>query len=121
MLTVGEVGEIIAGSIIEFFHDERILESLDKLLSEGVKPYFEEIEIQRSIFTEKTVVITGTIEGISRNEIKDMVEKMGGKVTGSVSKKTDYVIVGEDPGSKYTKALELGIEIIDQEKLKELL
>ncbi|CAK7086614.1 NAD-dependent DNA ligase LigA [Tissierella sp.] len=121
LLTVGEVGEIIAGSIIEFFHDERILESLDKLLSEGVKPYFEEIEIQRSIFTEKTVVITGTIEGISRNEIKDMVEKMGGKITGSVSKKTDYVIVGEDPGSKYTKALELGIEIIDQEKLKELL
>ncbi|MDU5081502.1 NAD-dependent DNA ligase LigA [uncultured Tissierella sp.] len=121
LLTVGEVGEIIAGSILEFFHDERILESLDKLLSEGVRPYFEEIEIQRSIFTEKTVVITGTIEGISRNEIKDMVEKMGGKVTGSVSKKTDYVIVGEDPGSKYTKALELGIEIIDQEKLKELL
>ncbi|OZV13310.1 DNA ligase (NAD(+)) LigA [Tissierella sp. P1] len=121
LLTVGEVGEIIAGSIIEFFHDERILESLDKLLSEGVKPYFEEIEIQRSIFTEKTVVITGTIEGISRNEIKDMVEKMGGKITGSVSKKTDYVIVGEDPGSKYTKALELGIEIIGQEKLKELL
>ncbi|MCQ4925706.1 NAD-dependent DNA ligase LigA [Tissierella carlieri] len=121
LLTVGEVGEIIAGSILEFFHDERILGSLDKLLSEGVRPYFEEIEIQRSIFTEKTVVITGTIEGISRNEIKDMVEKMGGKVTGSVSKKTDYVIVGEDPGSKYTKALELGIEIIDQEKLRELL
>ena len=121
LLTVGEVGEIIANSILEFFHDERILESLDKLLSEGVNPYFEEIEVQRSIFTDKTVVITGTIEGLSRNEIKALVEKMGGKVTGSVSKKTDYVIVGEDPGSKYIKAVELGIEIINEERLKELL
>ncbi len=112
LLTVGEIGEVIANSILEFFHDERILESLDKLLSEGVKPYFEEIEVEESIFTGKTVVITGTIEGLSRNEIKDMVEKMGGKVTGSVSKKTDFVIVGEDPGSKYTKAVELGIKIV---------
>ncbi|WP_353093228.1 NAD-dependent DNA ligase LigA [Tissierella praeacuta] len=120
LITVGEVGEIIANSILEFFHDERILESLDKLLSEGVNPYFEEVEVQQSIFTDKTVVITGTIEGLSRNEIKDIVEKMGGKVTGSVSKKTDYVIVGEDPGSKYTKALELGIEIINEETLLQL-
>lgn len=112
LLTVGEVGEIIAGSILEFFHDKKILESIDKLLFEGVKPYFEELEVEESIFTDKTVVITGTIEGFSRNEIKDMVEKMGGKVAGSVSKKTDYVIVGEDPGSKYTKALELGIKIV---------
>ncbi|HAE92354.1 MAG TPA: DNA ligase (NAD(+)) LigA, partial [Tissierella sp.] len=77
--------------------------------------------LQRSVFTDKTVVITGTIEGLSRNEIKELVEKMGGKVTGSVSKKTDYVIVGEEPGSKYTKAVELGVEIINEEKLKELL
>ncbi|WMM23873.1 NAD-dependent DNA ligase LigA [Tissierella sp. MB52-C2] len=112
LITVGEVGEIIANSILEFFHDDRILESLDKLLSEGVNPYFEEVEIEESIFTDKTVVITGTIEGLGRNEIKDMVEKMGGKVTGSVSKKTDYVIVGEDPGSKYDKAVELGIQIV---------
>ena len=113
LLTVGEIGEIIANSILEFFHDERILKSLDKLLSEGVKPYFEEITVDKeSIFSNKTVVITGTVEGLSRNEIKDMVEKMGGKVTGSVSKKTDYVIVGEDAGSKYDKAIELGIEII---------
>lgn len=121
LLTVGEVGEIIANSIIEFFHDERILSSIDKLLLEGVKPYFEEIETKESIFTDKTVVITGTIEGLSRNEIKDMVEKMGGKITGSVSKKTDYVIVGEEPGSKYTKAVELGIEIINEDRLREVL
>lgn len=122
LITVGEVGEIIAKSILEFFHDEKILASVDKLLCEGVKPCFEEIEIVGdSIFTDKTVVITGTINGISRNEIKDMVERMGGKVSGSVSKKTGYVIVGEDPGSKYEKALELGIEIIDETRLKEVI
>lgn len=122
LITVGEVGEIIAKSILEFFHDEKILASVDKLLCEGVKPYFEEMEIVGdSIFRDKTVVITGTINGISRNEIKDMVERMGGKVSGSVSKKTGYVIVGEDPGSKYEKALELGIEIIDETRLKEVI
>lgn len=115
LISVGEVGEVIANSIIEFFQDPRINEAIDKLLSEGVNPYFEEVDVEESIFTEKTVVITGTIEGYSRNEIKDMVEKMGGKVTGSVSKKTDYVILGENPGSKYNKALELGIKIVRME------
>ena len=117
LITVGDIGDIIANSILEFFHDERISASVDKLLSEGVTPYFEEMKIEESIFTGKTVVITGTIEGLSRNEIKDMVEKMGGKVSSSVSKKTDYVIVGENPGSKYDKAVELGIEIVNKEQL----
>lgn len=118
LITVGEIGEVIANSIIEFFQDPRINEALDKLLAEGVNPYYEEVEVEESIFTDKTVVITGTIEGYSRNEIKDMVEKMGGKVTSSVSKKTDYVIVGENPGSKYTKAVELGIKIVRMENGK---
>lgn len=121
LLTVGEIGPIIASDLVEFFHDKRILESLDKLLLEGVSPRYEEVEVEDSIFTGKTLVITGTIEGISRGEIKSEVERLGGKVTGSVSKKTDFVIVGEDPGSKYTKAVELGIEIIDEEKLKLIL
>lgn len=120
LLEAGEIGDIIANSILEFFHDEKILESLDKLLSEGVNPYFEEIETQESIFTGKTIVITGAIEGFNRKEIKAMVEQMGGKVTGSVSKNTDYVIAGENPGSKYNRALELGVEIIDEERLMEL-
>lgn len=120
LITVGEVGDIIAKSILEFFHDQRILQSLDKLINEGVEPYFEELQIEESIFTGKTVVITGAIEGLSRNEIKDIVEKLGGKTSGSVSKKTDFVIVGEDPGSKYDKAVELGIRIIREEELKKI-
>ena len=74
-----------------------------------------------SIFTDKRVVLTGSIEGLSRSDIKKSIEEMGGKVTGSVSKNTDYVIVGENPGSKYTRAVELDIEIINEERLKNIL
>ena len=115
LIAIGDIGEVVANSIIEFFHDPRINEAIDKLLSEGINPYYKEVEVQESIFTNKTVVITGTIEGYTRNEIKDMIEKMGGKVASSVSKNTDYVIVGENPGSKYDKAIELGIKIVRME------
>lgn len=122
LINVGEVGEIIARSIVEFFNDERIMNSIDKLLAEGVKPYYEEVHVlENSIFTGKTVVITGTIEGYNRKEIKEVVEKMGGKVTGSVSKNTDFVIAGEAAGSKYNRAMELGIEIIDENRFKEVI
>lgn len=117
LISVGDIGPIIADSILEFFHDKEIEKAIDKLLYEGVNPYFEEVQTKESMFTDKTVVITGSLENYSRKEIKDLVEKMGGKVTGSVSKSTDYLIVGENPGSKHTKALELGIEIIDEERL----
>ncbi|QQY80196.1 DNA ligase (NAD+) [Keratinibaculum paraultunense] len=121
LLTIPDIGPKTAENIIEFFHDERILQGLDKLLSEGVNPRYQDIKVKESPFTNKTVVITGTIEGYTRKELKDLIEKLGGKVTNSVSNKTDYVIVGENPGSKYEKALELGIEIIDEEKLKQLI
>lgn len=121
LINVGDIGDIIANSILEFFNDERILAGIDKLLGEGVTPIFEEVRTEESIFTGKTVVITGSIEGLSRNEIKDIVERKGGKVSGSVSKKTDFVIVGEDPGSKYDKAVELGIDIINEERLKKII
>ena len=121
LVEVGDIGPIIAENIVEFFQDEEILKAVDKLLAEGVNPLYQGIEITESIFTDKTVVITGTIEGLPRNEIKEIVEKMGGKVTTSVSKNTDFVIVGENPGSKYRKAVELGIEIIDTEKLRTIL
>ena len=120
LVTVGEVGPIIADSIIEFFQDQTIISAIDKLLMEGVNPTFEQLEITESIFTDKTVVITGTIKGLARNEIKELVEKMGGKVSSAVSKKTDFVIVGENPGSKHDKAVELGIRVIGEEELKNI-
>lgn len=121
LITIPDVGPKVAESIVEFFQDERITRSIDRLLELGVNPKYEEEEVVESIFTDKKVVITGTITGYTRNELKDIIEKMGGKVSGSVSKNTDYVIVGENPGSKYEKAMELGIEIIDEEKLLKIL
>lgn len=122
LITIPDIGDVIAESIVEFFHDPKLLEGIEKLLSEGVEPiYEEENTIENSFFNEKTVVITGTIEGYSRRDLKEIVESMGGKVTGSVSKNTDYVIVGENPGSKYEKALDLEIEIIDEEKLRTII
>lgn len=121
LLEAGEIGHIIAKSVLDFFNDEKVVESIDRLLAKGVRPYFEDLEIKESIFTGKTLVITGTIEGLSRKDIKARVEEEGGKVTGSVSKNTDFVIVGESPGSKYDKARELGIRIIEEEEIKDIL
>ncbi|WP_427340256.1 NAD-dependent DNA ligase LigA [Caloranaerobacter sp. DY30410] len=113
LIAIPDIGDKVANSIIEFFTDEKIISNINKLLEKGVNPVYEEEEIENdTIFSGKTVVVTGAIEGISRKEAKEIITKMGGKVASSVSKKTDYVIVGEDPGSKYDKAKELGIKII---------
>jgi len=122
LISIPDVGDIVANSIIEFFKDGRILASISRLINEGIKPFYHEEEvIQDSIFSGKTVVITGSLEGISRNEAGDFVKKLGGKVSGSVSKKTDFVIVGEDPGSKYEKAIELGIRVINNDELRKII
>ncbi len=121
LISVPDIGDVIAESIIEIFHDPKILSSIDKLLMEGVKTHYEEDIVEESIFTNKTVVITGALENYTRKELKDLIEKMGGKVTGSVSGKTDFIIVGDNPGSKYDKGVELGVEIIDEERLKILI
>ena len=121
LLEAGEIGDIIAKNIIDFFHDDKVVQSIDKLLERGVKPFFEDFEIQESIFTEKTLVITGTIEGLSRKDIKAKIEEQGGKVSGSVSKNTDFVIVGQNPGSKYDKARDLDIRIIDEDEINNIL
>ena len=118
LLEAGEIGDIIANNVLDFFNDERIVQAIQELLEKGVRPYFEDVEVEASIFTDKTIVITGTIEGLSRKDIKAKIEELGGKVTGSVSKNTDFVVVGESPGSKYDKARELGVRIIEEEELK---
>lgn len=77
------------------------------------------LEDSDSVFAGKTIVLTGKLEQLSRNEAKEKIELLGGKITGSVSKKTDLVIAGEDAGSKLTKAEQLGIEVWDEDKLLE--
>lgn len=122
LIQIPDIGEVVANSIIEFFHDEKIKNSIKKLLSKGIKIKYEEDETEEdTIFSGKTVVITGTIEGYSRSQAEAVVKKMGGKTSGSVSKKTDYVIVGKEAGSKAEKAKKLGIEIITAEKFLEII
>ena len=121
LLSVEEVGDIVANSIVEFFKDDKIIASIEELLSLGVKPHFEEEIVEENIFNGKTVVVTGSLESYSRNEIKEKIESLGAKVSGSVSKKTDYVIVGKDPGSKYEKAVELNIKVISEDEFKNML
>lgn len=122
LIEIDDVGPKIAQSIVEYFHDERIRDSLEKLLSEGVKPYYMETEaMENEFFQGKTLVITGSLENYNRKDLKASLEALGAKVTGSVSRNTDYLIVGKNPGSKYTRAQELGTEIIEESDLEELL
>lgn len=121
LIAIEDIGEIVAESIIEFFKDDTILKNIDELLELGVNPKFQEENIQENIFNGKTVVVTGSLNSFSRSEIKEKLQSLGAKVASSVSKKTDYVIVGKDPGSKYKKAVELNVKIIDEEKFKNMI
>ena len=114
------IGRIIAESIAAFFAEPNNREVLDKLREGGVRPTVPEPKKEGPL-TGKTIVLTGSLEGYSRGDATTAVEELGGKVTSSVSKKTDYVVVGADPGSKYDKAVKLGVEILDEAGLESLL
>ncbi|AVP55809.1 NAD-dependent DNA ligase LigA [Clostridium tetani] len=122
LTSVKDIGEIVANSVIEFFKQENINESIKELLELGVTPIMDITEIKKdNKFNGKTIVVTGTLEGYTRNEIKEKLEALGAKVSGSVSKKTDFVLAGEEAGSKYNKAMELGIRIITEEEFNEMI
>ncbi|HUW29882.1 MAG TPA: NAD-dependent DNA ligase LigA [Sulfuriferula sp.] len=120
---VPDVGPVVAQSIVQFFAESHNLTVIDMLRASGVtwpegKPTARP---QTSAVAGKTFVLTGTLPSLSREEAKEKIEAQGGKVSGSVSKKTDYVVAGADPGSKYIKAQELGVNILDEAGLLELL
>lgn len=121
LVAVQDVGDIVANGVMEFFKEEKAVNTINELLALGVNPRFEEIEIIESPFEGKTVVVTGTLNKYSRNEIKEKLETLGAKVSGSVSKKTDYLIAGEEAGSKLTKALDLGVKVLNEEEFEELI
>ncbi len=119
LISVPDIGDIVAKTIVEFFSLDKSRETINELLNLGVTPREEQVQqIDENPFKDKTIVVTGSLKEFSRNEIKDKLESFGAKVAGSVSKKTDFVIVGEDPGSKYNKAIELGIRVISEEEFK---
>ncbi len=121
LVSVQDVGDIVAKCVIEFFQEEKVLATIDELLKLGVNPSFEEQVIEESSFNGKTVVVTGTLQNYSRGEIKAKLESLGAKVSGSVSKKTDYVIAGEEAGSKLTKAQDLGVTVLSEEEFENMI
>lgn len=115
LIAVPDVGPIVAASIAHFFHEPHNRKVIGKLQQAGVRWEDVEVKAKKSQpLAGKTFVITGTLSGMSRDEAKAQLEEQGAKVASSVSKKTDYVIVGESPGSKATKAEELGVNMLDE-------
>ena len=121
LVSVQDVGDIVAKCVLEFFQQEKVLATIDELLKLGVNPSFEEQVIVESSFNGKTIVVTGTLQNYSRGEIKAKLESLGAKVSGSVSKKTDYVIAGEEAGSKLTKAQDLGVTVLSEEEFEKMI
>ena len=118
---IEDIGEIVATSIVEYFQDQDNLNNINKLFENGVEINKPAEVSTNSPFANKTIVLTGSLSSYGRNELTKILLNLGANVTSSVSKKTDLVIAGEEAGSKLTKAKELGIEVIDEEKLLELL
>ncbi|MGB9495342.1 MAG: NAD-dependent DNA ligase LigA [Azonexus sp.] len=119
---VPDVGPVVAASISSFLAEAHNREVIASLRRAGVNwPDGEPVAIAPQLLTGKTLVLTGTLPTLKREEAKALIEAAGGKVAGSVSKKTDYVVAGEEAGSKLEKALELGIPVLDESELMELL
>jgi DNA ligase (NAD+) len=121
LLAIEGIGEKTAPAIVEFFHDPDNREEIKLLLAHGVEPQKMKKKMVGHPFAGKVFVLTGSLKSFSRDEAAAQIKERGGKTSGSVSKKTDYVLVGEDPGSKYEKAKELGIEILSEEQFQKML
>ncbi|OQO53731.1 DNA ligase (NAD(+)) LigA [Enterococcus hirae] len=126
IIVLDTIGDTIADSVVTYFSNEEVHDLMSELKQEGVNFEYKgirssQIETIDSPFKEKTVVLTGKLTRFTREEAKETIENLGGKVTGSVSKKTDIVVAGEDAGSKLTKAQELGIDVWSEEKMAEAL
>ena len=118
---INDIGPIVANSIREFFSEEQTKDLIEKLKNAGVNTVAQEDENIDNRFEGKTFVLTGTLENYTRGEATQLIEKFGGKTSSTVSKKTDYVLAGEEAGSKLTKAQNLGVTIINEEQFQEMI
>ena len=123
LMTVPDVGPVVAHSIFEYFHDENNIQMIENLKEKGLNfSYLGQITVDtNSPFYGKTCVLTGTLSKYGRKEATEILQNLGAKVAGSVSAKTDYVIYGEEAGSKLDKAHALGIKTLNEEEFEELL
>jgi DNA ligase (NAD+) len=119
---VTDIGPVVAASIVQFFREQHNRRVVEKLLAAGVRPQSApKRERAPASVAGRTFVLTGTLPGLTRDEAKDRIEARGGRVSGSVSKKTDYLVAGAEPGTKLDTARALGVEVIDEAALIELL
>ena len=123
LINLEEFGQTMADSVVEFFKEEKNISVIEKLKEAGVNTKIiesDDADIPK-IFEKMKIVLTGTLPTLKRNDAKEMIEKRGGKATSSVSKSTSFVLAGEEAGSKLTKANDLGIKVIDEEKFLQLI
>ena len=122
-MAIPDVGPVVAHSIYEYFHDENNKQMIASLKEKGLNfSYLGQVTVDTSSpFYGKTCVLTGTLSKYGRKEATEILENLGAKVAGSVSAKTDYVIFGEEAGSKLDKAHALGIKTLNEEEFEELL
>lgn len=120
LVQIPEIGPKIAASVVEFFRQEVNRKVLEKIIRAGVNTR-ETVTAGPAPLAGKTFVLTGALASFTRKEAQELIEKLGGRVASSVSRQTDYVVVGENPGSKYDRAVALGITMLDEAAFKELL
>jgi DNA ligase (NAD+) len=118
---IEQVGEKLAKEIYEYFNNERNIAIINELLSAGVKPELPKKKKAGGKLVGKTIVVTGTLQNFSRQQIEEAIRNAGAKVSSSVSKNTDFVLAGDNPGSKLDKARQLGVKIITEKEFEEML
>lgn len=120
LIAIPEIGEIVAASVVEFFSFRENVEMIDRLLAAGVTPHHQSDTVSNAL-AGKTIVVTGTLPTLSREEAEKLISQHGGKPSGSVSRKTAFVLAGEKAGGKLARAQELGIPVIDEEAFMQML
>ncbi|MBU1144417.1 MAG: NAD-dependent DNA ligase LigA [Firmicutes bacterium] len=115
--SIPEIGEVIAKSVTDYFNDSSNVELIRTLMTYNLNMKYSQVQInQETPFSNKTIVLTGSLNHYTRNEAKEIIEKLGGNISSSVSKNTDFVVAGAEAGSKLDKAQKLGVTVIDEEK-----
>ena len=121
LVDIDEVGEVIAQSLVNYFRNDENIKLITDLAELGLNMEYRSNVVEKEEFSDKTFVLTGKLEIYKRDEAKALIESMGGKVSSSVSKNTNYVVAGTDAGSKLTKAISLGVTVLTEKEFKDLL
>ena len=119
---IKDIGQAIAKSVVDYFSDAKNIQELNKLKSYGLNITYKSTKKEKTtVFSNKTVVLTGSLQNYSRKQAQEIIEDLGGNVSSSVSKKTDYILFGDSPGSKYQKGIEYGVKMLTEEDFKQMI